>query len=86
MPKVKVKHVRFTPAEMACEAPAEVDFSKGLVIHGRSAWREYLARKRAFAKLDPDVRRAFPDDRAVNEALRSLIPTHPGPARRRKSA
>ena len=37
---------------------------------------KYLKRYRAgtnLVRLDPDVRRVFPDDEAINEALRGLI-------------
>ncbi len=45
------------------------DFSRG--VRGK-----YLKRYRAgtnLARLDPDVRRAFADDQAINDALRGLI-------------
>ena len=41
---------------------------------------KYLDRYRAgtnLARLEPDVRAAFPSDEAVNEALRSLIKSGP---------
>ena len=86
MRKIKINYVTFTPEEMAYDAPAEIDFSQGVVIHGRAAWRQYLSRKRDFARLAPDVRKAFPDDHSVNEALRSLLRTRPRNERHRKSA
>jgi hypothetical protein len=75
MPRNKVSHVnvKFSAEEMAYDPPAEVDFSSGIVIRGLDAWKRYVAAKQAFAKLAPDVRKAFPDDQSVNKALRSLI-------------
>jgi hypothetical protein len=84
MSKVKVHKVKFTAEEMAYDAPAEVDFSKGQVLRGEAAWQKYLSAKRGYAKLAPEVRKAFPDDKSVNEALRSLMRQRPG--RHRKSA
>jgi len=81
-----IRRVKFTPEEMAYEVPAEIDFPKGIVIRGRDAWRDYLARKRYFARLDNDVRRAFPDDKTVNDALRTLLASQNPALRRRKSA
>jgi alpha-beta hydrolase superfamily lysophospholipase len=36
--------------------------------------------------LDPDIARAFPSDRAVNEALRSLLAARGAKPRRRRAA
>lgn len=73
MPKATIKHVKFTPEEMAYEAPAEVNFSKGFVIRGQAEWRKYLAARREFVRISPEVRKVFPDDKSVNEALKQLI-------------
>jgi hypothetical protein len=54
-----VRHVKFTPEEMAMDA-ADVDASRMHVRHG-------------FVRLDPDVREAFPDEASVNTALRKVM-------------
>ena len=72
-PKISVRYVEFTPEEMAYELPEET--SDWLPIPGRGwkAAKRFIAWKRQMARLDPDVRRAFPDDRAVNAALRKVV-------------
>jgi hypothetical protein len=69
----KAPSVRFTDDEMAYDAPSEVYFNTGVVIHGRAAWQNYRVLRRLTAQLDPDVRAAFPDDHAVNETLRKVM-------------
>jgi hypothetical protein len=89
MPKGKhnVRKVKFSAAEMSYEPPAEVDFSSGLVFRGLKGWKIYREWRRKVAMLDPEVRKAFPNDRSVNDALRKLIESsHEGRTGRRKSA
>ena len=73
MSRVKVRQVKFTPEEMAYDAPREVNFKKGLVIQGFDAWKALLSAERGYVRLAPDVRRAFPDDKSVNAALRAMM-------------
>jgi hypothetical protein len=73
MAKIKVRYVKFSPEEMAYEAPAEIDFSKGMTFRGVAEWEKYLSFKRGYAKLSPDIRKAFRSDRAVNAALRKVL-------------
>jgi hypothetical protein len=59
----------------------------GEMVRGRYAAR--LAASSNVVVLDPEVAEVFPNDRAVNEALRSLIriakaTTHPLPAGKRR--
>lgn len=66
--------------EMEDELRPEYDFSK---MQG-GVRGKYIKRYREgtnLVLLDPDVAQAFPNDKAVNEALRSLIQTiqHPHP-------
>ncbi len=86
--KKKVRNGKPSAREMAYEPPAEVDFSNGLVFRGVKAWRQYLSWKRGYAKLDPDLRKVFPDDRAVNDLLRQLVDVANNaiPKKRKKSA
>jgi hypothetical protein len=74
---------------MAYEPPKQVDFANGLVLKGVEQWKRYLNFKRGWVKLDPEIRRAFPSDRMVNEALRKVIELRKSlgrPLRNRKSA
>lgn len=48
----------------------EYDFSKG--VRGKYAGR--IAQGAKLVSLEPDVAAAFPDARAVNTALRKLLP------------
>jgi hypothetical protein len=49
----------------------EYDFSKMRMV-GRGIYAERFRSGTNIVLLDPDVREAFPDDRAVNEALRVI--------------
>lgn len=44
----------------------------------RAKYLERYAKGTNLALLEPDIRAAFPTDRAVNEALRSLLPEASG--------
>jgi hypothetical protein len=65
--------VKFSPEEMAYEAPAEIDFSKVLLIRGYENWRRFRQWKKQMAQLDADIREAFPTNQSVNDALRKVI-------------
>ncbi len=86
MKRVKHKEVKFSPEEMAYDAPAEVDFSRW---KPRGRGPELLKRdsgtKRS-VQLDPDVSAAFPDDNAVNSALRELVKLANKSVSKRRSA
>jgi hypothetical protein len=51
------------------EAPSEYDFSKG--IRGKYAKR--YAEGTNIVLIDPDLFEYFPDEKSVNDALRSLV-------------
>lgn len=68
--------------EMDDELRPEYDFAQ---MQG-GVRGKYAKRYRAgtnLVLLDPDVAQAFPNDAAVNEALRSLIPPQPNTAAQR---
>ena len=71
--KPKHKHVKAVTSEIAYQGPNEVDFETGLVIQGLDAWRKYRAWRKQSATLEPKVRKAFPDDQSVNEALKVVM-------------
>ena len=58
---------------------SEYDFSSA--PRGKFHARYRGVRFKGAVVLDPDVRRAFPDSVAVNEALRTLLRARLGPAR-----
>jgi hypothetical protein len=49
----------------------ETDFTRPEAIRGK--YYVAFARASGFVQLDPDVRKAFPDDASVNRALRHVI-------------
>lgn len=51
---------------------AEYDFSKMKLV-GRGIYRERFLSGTNLVLLDSDVRKAFPDDESVNEALRVIV-------------
>src|SRR5689334_2513047 len=73
--KVKVKHVEFTPEEMASDAPADVSDGRKFPIISRNQkeWEQFLSFKRGYVRLDPELRKIFKDDKQVNETLRRAI-------------
>ncbi len=73
MAKLKVKHVKFTPAEMAYDGPSPGELKKWTRM-GRG--KDALFRKPAgvaSVTLASDVARYFGSDEQVNDALRGLI-------------
>lgn len=50
-------------------------FKKGYIV--RTYDSDKLVNDKFFASIDGDVREYFPDSRAVNKALRTLISTFP---------
>jgi hypothetical protein len=57
--------------ELEDEMRPEYDFSKMKIV-GRGIYRERYRSGTNLVLLEPDVRKAFPDDESVNEALRVL--------------
>lgn len=56
---------------------SEYDFqSLEGVVRGKYAAR--YAKRLRVVRLDPDVAAAFPDEQAVNSALRQFLAEHPG--------
>jgi len=81
--KAKHRSVKFTPEEMAFD-PSPEDLKKWKVV-GRG--REAISGKPPSGKsitLDKDVAEVFPDAKAVNEALRSLIQLAQNSIKKRK--
>ena len=62
----------------------EYDFSKMKLV-GRGIYAERYRSGTNIVLLDRDVRKAFPDDRAVNEALREIAKARPQASRAKKS-
>jgi hypothetical protein len=78
--------VKFSPEEMAYDL-REAEGENWIPIgRGWKAFEQFRKWKRQMARLEPDVRKAFPDDQAVNRALRKLIEAMPAQPRKRRSA
>jgi len=99
--KVSVRYVKFSPEEMAYDIddtdPADwipVGRGPGATFAKPSKqliaiWEKQLAAasKKHYVRLDPDVRKAFPSNESVNQALRALMKQQKnGKSTRKKSA
>jgi len=65
------------------EMRPEYDLSK-LKFIGRGIYAKRYRSGTNLVLLDPDVRKAFPDDASVNEALRALAKTKPRASRAKR--
>jgi hypothetical protein len=74
-PKLNVRYVEFTPEEMAMDCPTDVSDTKRYptVTRGGKDWKKFINFRNGFARLAPDVRKAFPTNRSVNVALRRYL-------------
>lgn len=73
MAKPKVRHVKFTPEEMAYEGPTPAELKKWKVVgRGKDALFGKPAATATVA-LDADVAKHFGSAKQVNDALRGLI-------------
>lgn len=71
-PKAKVRHVKFTPEEMAYD-PSPEELGKWVFV-GRGPDATFLKPSDArLARLDPDIAVYFREDRLVNEILRRAM-------------
>ena len=66
------------------EMRPEYDLSK-LKFVGRGIYAKRYRSGTNLVLLDPDVRKAFPDDRAINEALREIAKAKRQASRAKKS-
>ncbi|MGB7159827.1 MAG: hypothetical protein WBD40_17300 [Tepidisphaeraceae bacterium] len=83
--KFSVRHVKFTPEEMAYDPSPEETADWVPVGRGPGAmfakpsrealaiWKRELERRKGYVRLDSDLRKAFPSDDLVNQALRKII-------------
>ena len=65
--------MKFTAEEMAYDPSPEETADWVPVARGWKAFMQFREWKRQMARLEPDVRKVFPDDASVNAALRKLI-------------
>jgi hypothetical protein len=71
-------------AEVDDEMLSEYDFSKMKLV-GRGIYAERYRSGTNIVKLDPDVRKAFPDDKLVNETLRAVAKARRQTSRAKRS-
>ena len=73
---VKFSHreVEFTPEEMAMDCPMDTSDPETYptTSRGDKDWKKFVAFRNGFVRLDPEIRKVFPDNRSVNEALRTF--------------
>jgi hypothetical protein len=65
--------VRFSAHEMAYDPPVAETENWMPIGRGWAAYQRFVKWKRQMARLDPDVRKAFPDDDSVNRVLRKAM-------------
>ena len=70
-------------SELEDEMRPEYDFSKMKLV-GRGLYAKRYRSGTNLVLLEPEVRRAFPDDESVNEALRLLIRLAKGQTQQRQ--
>jgi hypothetical protein len=84
--KHKVRYVKFTPEEMAYDIP---DDTSHFVPVGRGENALFAKPPANWARIDPELRKAFPSDRVLNEALKKVVELQQlktSEGRRKKSA
>lgn len=70
-------NVTFIDDETEYEMPDDFDFTpEQLATAVRGKYYAQAMEAKGFVRLDPEVQAAFPDARAVNEALRALLRMH----------
>jgi hypothetical protein len=79
--------VEFTPEEMAYDAPPDTSDPNRFptITRGDKDWKKFVKFRNGFVRLEPAVRKAFPNDKSVNAALRAIL-KGPKNGKRRKSA
>jgi len=67
--------VKYSAEQMAYDPSPEELKEHFIAVPGRgwAAYERFVKWKRQVARLDPDIRKAFPDDESVNTALRKVI-------------
>ncbi len=75
LPKINVRYVEFTPEEMAMDCPMDVTDVKRYptITRGAKDWKKFINFRNGFARLDPELRKAFPTNRSDNAALKSCL-------------
>ena len=58
---------------MDCPADVSDPLRYPTITRGDKDWEKFINFRKGFARLAPDVRKAFADDHAVNEALREFL-------------
>jgi hypothetical protein len=67
--------VKFTPEEMAYDAPRDTSDPKRFPTIGRGPkdWRKFMKFRNGFVRIEPKLRRAFANEKAVNQALKKAL-------------
>lgn len=70
-----MRYVKFSPEEMAYDCPADTSDPKKYPTIGKdeNSWSKFINFRRGYARLTPELRKAFPNDAAVNEALEIVL-------------
>ena len=75
LPKVSHRNVEFTPEEMAMDCPMDTSDPETYptITRGDKDWKKFVAFRNGFVRLDPEIRKNFPDNRSVNNALKAFL-------------
>ncbi len=75
LPKLNHRDVEFTPEEMAMDCPMDTSDPTAYptITRGDKDWKKFIAFRNGFVRLDPELRKLFPDNRSVNNALKAFL-------------
>jgi hypothetical protein len=67
--------VQFTPEEMAIDCQMDVSDPTRYptITRGSKDWKKFINFRNGFVRLDPELRKVFRSDRAVNAALKKYL-------------
>ena len=67
--------MEFSPEDMAYDCPPDTSDPRKFpsIRPGDKEWSRFLNFRKGFAKIDPELRKFFKTDKAVNDALNELL-------------
>jgi len=77
LPKVSYRNVEFTPEEMAMDCPMDTSDpdTYPTITRGDKDWKKFISFRNGFVRLSPELRKMFPNNRSVNNALEAFLQT-----------
>ena len=71
--KHSVKHVKYSPEEMAYDPGPEETERWPLVARGLDEWRRFFAFRRGFVRLEPELATFYGSAETVNRVLKKIM-------------